>query len=236
MGLGNILKAAAPLYGGFATGTGLLGAGAIAGIGQGLGAGPPPTHQTANLDEESQNLIRDQKARGDRSLDDIANERLSGVDQGDELGRASNDLAMRNPGSSGESGDNESLRQALSNRSRRSYARDLTQIKRQTQNQAADIKMRQTAQAYENISNQQKVMSGISRRKQAEREANDKMRREVINTAIGVGGTVAGAMLGARSGGGKPASDTGTGASDSSSMQGWSQSQSNGYSANGMRS
>lgn len=196
MGLGDLTKGAGAGYLGFATGTGLLGAGVASGVMNGLSPGAPPQHQTAGLDSQSSQMIQDQRNRANMSPDDIVNERMQGVDQGAELGRASQDASMRNPGANGASGDDEGLRQALSNRSRRSYSSDLSQIRRNTENQATDIKARYAQQAYENLANQQRVMSGIARKKQAEKEANDQMRRQVINSVIGIGGTIAGAALG----------------------------------------
>jgi len=150
------------------------------------------------LDPVTQQLITKQRMRMDKPDEqlraDLEAEALSGVDQSRSFQPIMDDLSRQN-GQLG--GASSTLSEALQSRARKSYDRDLNNMKSGLRPAAHERAFAETQQAGSNALKQLGAASNSYRRLKEAEAARKAARANIIGSVLGAAGAIGGAVLGA---------------------------------------
>jgi len=157
-----------------------------------------PQLQIAELDSGSDNLIKQREALANKSLEQIANERTSGIDRSRDLGAIQGGMGIQN--STLMSSQPAGVQEALKRRADKGYAQSLTKIQNQARLDAASEKAQARQKALQMRMQQAQSKANILYAQDMEQYNNRAARNAALGSLLGGAGSIVGGIFGGQSG------------------------------------
>lgn len=153
-----------------------------------------PHLQTAELDQGTKDLVNQRQALADKSPEQIAAERTSGINRSNDLGAIQGGMGIQNAGLM--NGQPQSVQDALNRRANKGYAQSLSKIQNQARLDAVQEKAKARQQVLQARMQEAQSKANIMHAQDMEQFNNRAARNNALSSLLGTGMGIAGAAFG----------------------------------------